>query len=214
MLIKEFCAENFTQIPAAIDHGADRIELCDNLAVGGTTVSYGVMAHSVQYCHSRNVPVMVMIRPRGGNFVYKDFEIQMMRADIKQARLLKADGIVVGCLTEQNQLNTAATAKLIEAATDLEITFHMAFDQLSPENQLSAIDWLAEHHVKRILTHGGSMNEPIERHFGYLQRLIQYAAGQLILLPGGGISSQNAASVSKNLNVQEVHGTRIVPIAD
>lgn len=213
MLIKEFCAENFTQIPNAIDHGAGRIELCDNLAVGGTTVSYGVMAHSIQYCHSRNVPIMVMVRPRGGNFVYDHDEIQMMLTDIKHARQLGADGAVFGCLTKQNQLDKAAAKLLIKAADNMDITFHMAFDQLDDNAQPTAIDWLADHHVKRILTHGGSMNEPIEHHFNHLQRLIHYAAGRLILLPGGGISSQNAASVSKNLNVHEVHGTKIVPIA-
>lgn len=213
ILIKEFCAENFTQIPAAIDHGADRIELCDNLAVGGTTVSYGVAAHTIPYCHSRNVPVMVMIRPRCGNFVYSHDEVRMMCADIEQARRLKADGIVFGCLTEQYQLDKTATNKLIEAAGNLDITFHMAFDQLDNKAQHTAIDWLAAHRVKRILTHGGTMDEPIERHFDHLQQLIQYADGRLILLPGGGISTENIVEVAKKLPIQEVHGTRIVPLA-
>jgi copper homeostasis protein len=213
ILIKEFCAENFTQIPNAIDHGANRVELCDNLAVGGTTVSYGVMAHSIPYCHSRNVPVMVMIRPRGGNFTYNDDEIQMMRADIEQAQQLGADGVVFGCLTGQNHLDEPATRTLIEAAGNLDRTFHMAFDQLEYEEQLSAIDWLAAHRVKRILTHGGAMDEPIEGHFNHLRRLIQYAAGRLILLPGGGISKENVAEVAEKLSIQEVHGTKIVPLA-
>ncbi|MCO7124457.1 copper homeostasis protein CutC [Sporolactobacillus shoreicorticis] len=211
-MIKEFCAENFTRIPEAIDRGANRIELCDNLAVGGTTVSYGVMAHTIPYCHSRNVPVMVMIRPRSGNFTYSDDELGMMCEDIEQACRLEADGVVLGCLTEQNQLDERATHALIKAASNLDIMFHMAFDQLEFGAQLSAIDWLAAHHVKRILTHGGPMNAPIDHHFDHLQRLIQYAAGRLIILPGGGITDLNRDEIANHLKIREVHGTKIVPL--
>ncbi|BBN99730.1 copper homeostasis protein CutC [Sporolactobacillus terrae] len=211
-LIKEFCAENFTHVPKAIERGADRIELCDNLAVGGTTVSSGVMAHTVRFCHARNIPVMVMIRPRGGNFVFTRNEHCIMRADIDQASRFGADGVVFGCLTDQNQLDVGATADLIDAAFDLEITFHMAFDQLSHEDQFVAIDWLAARGVKRILTHGGPMDQPITHHVNHLRKLIHHAAGRLIILPGGGITTVNAAFVAQQLSVQEVHGTKIVPL--
>jgi copper homeostasis protein len=172
-----------------------------------------VMAHSIQYCHSRKVRVMVMIRPRGGNFTYYDDEIRMMCSDIDQAQQLGADGVVFGCLTGQNHLDEPATRTLIEAAGNLDSTFHMAFDQLDHDAQLSAIDWLADHRVKRILTHGGLIGESIEGHFDHLRRLIQYADNRLILLPGGGISTENVAEVAEKLSIQEVHGTKVVPLA-
>lgn len=210
MLVKEFCAENFTNIPAAITKGANRIELCDHLSVGGTTVSYGMMEHSIQYCHAWNVPVMVMIRPRGGNFVYDETEVKKMLSSIEAAKKLGADGVVLGCLTDQNKLDEPSLHLLIEASDDLDVTFHMAFDCLNKEDQYKAIDWLVEHKVKRILTHGGPMEQLIEDHFAQLRALINYADQKLTILPGGGISLQNVDHVVEHLNVHEVHGTKIV----
>ena len=94
MLIKEFCAENFEHVAEAIDAGAKRIELCDNLAVGGTTPSYGVIAHTCEYALSHGVAVMTMIRPRGGNFVYSDEEVEMMLDDIEAAAAKKMEAAV------------------------------------------------------------------------------------------------------------------------
>lgn len=210
MLVKEFCAENFTNIPAAITKDANRIELCDHLSVGGTTVSYGIMEHSIQYCHAWNVPVMVMIRPHGGNFVYDETEVKIMLSDIEAAKKIGADGVVFGCLTDQNKLDAPSLRLLIEASGDLDVTFHMAFDYLDKEEQYKAIDWLAEHKVKRILTHGGPMKQSIEDHFAQLRALINYANQKVIILPGGGISRQNIDHVAEQLNVHEVHGTHIV----
>lgn len=155
MLIKEVCVENFTKIPAAIRNGAKRIELNDNLAVGGTTVSRGVMAESVRYAHEHDVPVMVMIRPRGGNFVYNDQELKIMEADIFSAQELGADGIVLGCLTPDNQIDEEAMEMLIGAANGMQVVFHMAFDEIAADQQAAAMEWLIDHDVKRILTHGG-----------------------------------------------------------
>ena len=97
-LLREFCAENFTDVPAAIEAGADRIELCDNLAVGGTTPSAGVIGAATVYAHEHGARVMTMIRPRGGDFVYGPAELQMMQSDIETACRLGTDGIVFGCL--------------------------------------------------------------------------------------------------------------------
>ena len=85
-MLKEFCAENFTDIPKAIEQGVKRIELCDNLTVGGTTPSAGVIETTVQYAHENNVTVMTIIRPRGGNFVYNDYELKIMETDLIEAK--------------------------------------------------------------------------------------------------------------------------------
>ena len=214
MLIKEFCAENFTLIPAAIKAGAQRIELCDNLSVGGTTPSFGVLKQTIAYCHTQEIPVMAMIRPRGGNFVYSAAELEIALTDLATAQELGVHGVVFGALTAANKLDYASLDKLLAAAAGLEVTFHMAFDALSFSDQLSAIDWLSERGVTRILTHGGKAGTPIAANFPRLKQLLDYAQERLILLPGGGITSQNAALVAQTLHVGEVHGTKIVPLPD
>ena len=98
-MIKEFCAENYTDIPKAIQAGAGRIELCDNLAAGGTTPSMGVIEEVLAYAGEKHVPVMTMIRPRGGNFVYNDIELKIMENDLIHAKNAGTDGVVFGCLT-------------------------------------------------------------------------------------------------------------------
>lgn len=209
-MIKEFCAENFTKIPQAIQKGANRIELCDNLAVGGTTPSTGVIEEVLAYASENSVPVMTIIRPRGGNFVYNDIELKIMHTDLIEAKKLGTDGIVIGCLTEDGWLDEEALDLFIETAEGLQITFHMAFDALSKENQFKAIDWLAERGVTRILTHGGPAGTPIEDNFDHLKELIAYADQRILILPGGGISTENVQTVMDTLKVTEVHGTKIV----
>lgn len=211
-MIKEFCAENFTFVPTAIRQGAARIELCDNLAVGGTTPSTGVMEETLQYAQEQHIPVMVMIRPRGGDFVYNDVELKIMHTDLIEAKKLGADGVVFGCLTKENWLDEEALTLLIEAAEGLQITFHMAFDRLSKENQFKAIDWLAAHGVSRILTHGGLSGTPIEDNVSHLSELIAYANQRILILPGGKITSENAEWVQNELQVPELHGTKIVAL--
>ena len=96
-MLYEFCAENFERVPAAIDAGAKRIELCDNLAVGGTTPSAGVISATVGYAHEHDARVMCMIRPRGGDFHYNQDELRMMEMDLGLAVSAGADGLVFGC---------------------------------------------------------------------------------------------------------------------
>ena len=209
-MIKEFCAENYTSIPLAIAKGANRIELCDNLAAGGTTPSTGVIEEVLSYANEKEVPVMTIIRPRGGDFVYNDIELKIMHTDLIEAKKLGTDGIVIGCLTEDGWLDEEALDLFIETAEGLQITFHMAFDALSKENQFKAIDWLAERGVTRILTHGGPAGTPIEDNFDHLKELIAYADQRILILPGGGISTENVQTVMDTLKVTEVHGTKIV----
>lgn len=212
-MIKEFCAENYTSIPLAIANGANRIELCDNLAVGGTTPSTGVIEEVLSYANEKSVPVMTIIRPRGGDFVYNDIELKIMHTDLIEAKKLGTDGVVIGCLTPSGWLDEEALEVLIDSAEGLQITFHMAFDAIPQERQYEAIDWLVEHGVHRILTHGGVAGTNIEDNFAHLKQLIAHADGRIIILPGGGITSENAQVVADALGVHEVHGTKIVPLS-
>jgi len=178
--------------------------------VGGTTPSTGVIEEVLAYAGEHSVPVMTIIRPRGGNFVYNDIELKIMHTDLIEAKKLGTDGIVIGCLTEDGWLDEEALDLFIETAEGLQITFHMAFDALSKENQFKAIDWLAERGVTRILTHGGPAGTPIEDNFDHLKELIVYADQRILILPGGGISTENVQTVMDTLKVTEVHGTKIV----
>lgn len=223
-MLYEFCAENFERVPEAIAAGAKRIELCDNLAVGGTTPSAGVLSAAVNYSHGHGARVMCMIRPRGGDFSVSESELRMMEIDMGIAAGAGADGLVFGCLKRRSggwaldqmmlgALVTAAACSAEEAGRDpFDLTFHMAFDALEPEAQFDAIDTLAECNVSRILTHGGAAGTSIEENIEHLAQLIEYADGRLTILPGGGISYKNRDIVAKALGVSELHGTKIVPL--
>ena len=173
-MIYEFCAENVTLIEKAMQAGARRIELCDNLAVGGTTPSYGVTKAAVELAADYDTTIMTMIRPRGGDFVYNDLEIAIMLEDIRLTAQAGSQGVVFGALTADKKLDKANLEKLIAASKGMEIVFHMAFDELSDQDQLEAIDWLSQAGVTRILTRAGVSGDSLEKRFAHyhLQRKI------------------------------------------
>lgn len=210
-LIREFCAENVERVPEAIAAGAGRIELCDNLAVGGTTPSHGVIRAAVEAARPAGVPVMCMIRPRGGSFEYSGAEARIMVNDLRHAAELGADGVVFGCL-RGGGVDRELTGQLAGLAKEagLMVTFHMAFDDIAADAQLVALDLLAELGVDRVLTHGGAAGTPIARNLERLRRLADHVAGRLGILPGGGVTWENAEEVANAVGVREVHGTRIV----
>lgn len=218
-LTREFSAESMELVPAAVAAGAARVELCDNLAAGGTTPSYGVIRAAMAFARPRDVSVMCMVRPRGGNFEYTPDEAAIMRDDLLMAKSLGVTGVVFGCLRE-GRLDRELTAELVrlahegtpEAPHGVAVTFHMAFDALDPNDQLEAIDWLAEQGVERVLTHGGAAGTPIAGNVERLHAFIERAAGRLTVLPGGGITWENAEEIARELGVSEVHGTKIVRV--
>ena len=209
-MLYEFCAENVTLLEKAMQAGARRIELCDNLTVGGTTPSYGVIQAAVELAKSYDTTVMTMIRPRGGDFVYSDLEVSIMLEDLKKAREAGSQGLVYGLLTKENELDKANLERLLVASQGLEVVFHMAFDAIPKDKQFAALDWLAEHGVKRILTHGGSASETIQEHFGWLKELVDYAGDRIEILPGGGITTKNRNEIVEKLGVSQLHGTKVV----
>ena len=210
MPIYEFCAENVTLLEKAFKAGAQRVELCDNLSVGGTTPSYGVIKVAVELAKTYQAKVVVMIRPRGGDFVYSQEELAIMLEDMKYARELGVDGFVLGTLTPENQLDKDALRTLLEASRGLEVTMHMAFDQIAIEDQPSAIQWLKENGVTRLLTRAGTPDTPIHLRLQAYAELVQLADGQLEILAGGGISVTNRDRFLAIPGLEQVHGTRIV----
>ncbi len=210
MLYREVCLENYTDLPQAVLDGADRIEICDNLAVGGTTISKGVMGEAIKYTHEKNIPLVILVRARGGNFVYNDIELKIMEADILEAQALGADAVCIGALTADGQVDYEAMEILIAAAGGMELVFNMAFDELNFDEQKQTIDWVCEQGFSRILTHGGPKDTPIEANLGHLKELIAYADKRITILPGGKITVKNAQAVADALQVTAVHGTKLL----
>ena len=209
-MIYEFCAENVTLLEKAMQAGARRIELCDNLAVGGTTPSYGVTKAAVELAANYDTTIMTMIRPRGGDFVYTDLEIAIMLEDIRLTAQSGSQGVVFGALTADKKLDQPNLEKLIAASKGMEIVFHMAFDELSDEDQLEAIDWLSQAGVTRILTRAGVSGDSLEKRFAHYHRILEHAAGKIEILPGGGIDLDNRQTFIDKLGVTQLHGTKVV----
>lgn len=209
-MIYEFCAENVTLLEKAMQAGARRIELCDNLAVGGTTPSYGVTKAAVELAANYDTNIMTMIRPRGGDFVYTDLEITIMLEDIRLTAQAGSQGVVFGALTADKKLDKPNLEKLIAASKGMEIVFHMAFDELSEEDQLEAIDWLSQAGVTRILTRAGVSSDALEKRFAHYHRILEHAKGKIEILPGGGIDLDNRQTFIDQLGVTQLHGTKVV----
>ena len=209
-MIYEFCAENVTLLEKAMEAGARRIELCDNLAVGGTTPSYGVTKAAVELAANYDTTIMTMIRPRGGDFVYNELEIAIMLEDIRLTAQAGSKGVVFGALTGEKKLDKPNLEKLIAASKGMEIVFHMAFDELSEEDQLEAIDWLSQAGVTRILTRAGVSGDSLEKRFDHYHRILEHAKGKIEILPGGGIDLDNRQTFIDQLGVTQLHGTKVV----
>ncbi len=203
MIITEACIENFAQALAAQQAGANRIELCENLALGGTTPSFGTIKACVE---KLDIPSFVMIRPRGGDFVYSDEELQIMQADIKCCKQLGAPTVVFGLLTKNGKIDEANTRKLIELARPMQVTFHKAFDEL--RDPLEGLETLIQLGVDRILTSGtkATASEGAE----ILNQLIQQADGRITIVAAGKVTKDNLLEISQTIHNQEFHGKQIV----
>ncbi len=194
----EICVGDVASAIAAESGGADRVELCDNLAVGGTTPSAGTIAES---CRRLSIPVHVLIRPRAGDFVYSEPEIAVMRHDIEVARALGAAGVVLGVLTPEAAIDRELTATLIALARPMCVTFHKAFDQT--QEPIAALDILIDLGVERVLTSGGRPTafEGIE----VLANLVDRAGNQITVMAGGRLSTSNLESIIRQGRVRDVH---------
>ena len=204
MTIKlEACVGNYKEGKRAEELGANRIELCDNLAQGGTTPSYGTI---LQCKKDMNIDINVIIRPRGGNFVYSKEELSIMKNDIKLCKDIGVTGVVFGFLKEDNTLDYETTKEFVELAKPLSVTFHMAFDEI--ENKFDALDKLIDLGEDRVLTKGGFDNAFKNKET--LKELVKHAKDKIIILPGGGVTKENFLELQDYTNAREFHGTKIV----
>ena len=194
----EVCTDTAVGAAAAQAGGADRIELCANLLEGGTTPSIG----AVEWVHEQlEIAVMVLVRPRGGDFVYSGQEFDVMLRDIEAVKSIGVDGIVVGALQPDGTLHREQTAAMIQAARPMQVTFHRAFDMcVDPDETL---DQLIELGAERILTSGqrDSMMDGLE----LIADIQRRAAGRIRIMPGGSILQSNIRKVIEETGAREVH---------
>ena len=200
---KEVCVESYQEAIAAVAAGATRIELCENLSCGGTTPSYGTIK---QVTEKLEVPVMVMIRPRGGDFCYSEEEYEIMKYDIQICRQLKVTGVVFGLLNPDHTIDVERTVRLVELAQPLQVTFHKAIDET--KDLLLAVSRLKETGVNRILTSGGEATA-IEASM-ILNEMIKIAGNQLKIIVAGKVTWENFEEIKSRIPSTDYHGRRLV----
>jgi len=197
-VLVEACVDSVASSLAAERGGAGRLELCDALFDGGTTPSAGMIAA----CRERvAIPVFVIIRPRGGGFVYSEAELDVMRRDIVAVRGLGADGVVIGALRPTGVVDEGATRSLVDVAGDMAVTFHRAFD-FAPDLS-EALETVIAAGVQRVLTSGGAGTA--REGIPMLAALVRQAGDRLVVMAGGGIREENVREVVTATGVREVH---------
>jgi copper homeostasis protein len=197
-VVIEACVDAIDAALEAERGGADRIELCGELLQGGVTPSAGLIGAVWERVE---IPVFVLIRPRTGDFLYDADELDVMLRDIEMARSLDADGVVIGALTPAGDVDIGTVHELIEAAGDMEVTFHRAFDFV--RDQHVALEALIELGADRVLTSGGAASA-LEG-AASLAALVHQAGDRITILAGGGINPLNVAEVVRASGVREVH---------
>lgn len=203
-MIKEACVESFEEAVLAEQRGAERIELCSDLANDGLTPSPELIQKT---CLTLKIPVMVMIRPRAGNFVHSEKEIAQMKTDIDRAKKEGAAGVVFGLLTPENKIDIENTRMLAKYAQPLPVTFHKAIDEL--ENPVEGVRVLKKiDGIKRILTSGGKATA--KEGVKILRKMREEAGQHLIILVAGKVTDKNVEEIQQLTGAKEFHGRRIV----
>lgn len=198
-MLLEICANSYQSAKNAQEAGAHRIELCQELSVGGITPSYGLLKEVIE---NLNIPIFVLIRPRGGNFVYSDAEFDIMKRDIQLCKDLECQGIVSGVLNADKTIDINRTKELVELSKPLQFTFHRAFDEVA--NPKKALEQLIAFGVERILTSG--QENSAEKGLELLQVLNKISKNRITILAASGINSDNALKF-KEIGLKEIHAS-------
>jgi copper homeostasis protein len=196
----EIATSDFLTTKSAVEGGADRIELCANLAEGGTTPSY---AHIKKCREAFNIALFPIIRPRGGDFLYTKDEFEIMKNDIKLCKELGCEGIVIGLLNMDGTIDMTRTSELIELAYPLEVTFHRAFDRC--KDPFAALEELIEIGCQRILTSG--QKPGVSEGVDLIAELNKKADDRIIILPGSGVRKDNIKMLAEKTGCIEFHSS-------
>jgi copper homeostasis protein len=204
-ILLEVCVESVESAMAAQEGGAARVELCDNLLEDGTTPSAGMIEMARQHLR---IGLYVMIRPRGGDFCYSDVEFEVMKKDVLIAKQLGADGVVFGLLKPDHNVDLERTRELVQLARPLRVTFHRAFDLAA--DSFRALEDIISLEIERILTSGHAKTALAG--LPLITRLVQAAAGRVIIMPGSGIRPQNIRTILTASGAVEIHAGSAVSI--
>ncbi len=202
-ILLEACVGCYKEAKKAELQGADRIELCDNLGEGGTTPSYGTIYLATQ---NINIPIAVIIRPRGGDFVYSNDEFEIMKKDIVICKELGVETVVFGILNKENKIDIERTKELIDLVSGLKVTFHMAFDEI--DDKFEALNQLISMNVDRVLTKGCKTCALDGKNT--LKNLVEKSDNRITILVGGGVTYKNYKELSNYIGCNEMHGSKIV----
>lgn len=196
----EICCYSAESAFLAEKAGADRIELCDNFTEGGTTPSYGIIKYAIE---NLKIPINVIIRPRGGDFLYSDMEFEIMKQEVLEMKKLGINGIVFGILKSNGKIDIERTKEIMELAHPLEHTFHRAFDMC--ENHMRSLEILKKLGINRVLTSGGKNNayDGIE----LLSKLLEAAENEIIIMPGSGINENTIGEILQRTGATEFHSS-------
>jgi copper homeostasis protein len=202
-ILFEACVDCVEAAVAAQEGGAGRVELCAALLEGGLTPSDGTIRLAKQQLH---IPVHVIIRPRGGDFLYSGTEFEVMKLDVERCKALGADGVVIGILNPDGTIDEERTAKLIALARPMKVTFHRAFDMT--RDPFEALETLIALDVERILTSG--QEDSAYEGLDLICELVAKAQGRIIIMPGAGITEKTIGKIVAQSGVTEIHATAFV----
>lgn len=203
-MILEACVETWDEAQKAMHNGTHRLELCSHLELDGLTPDQALIKKT---CSNVNIPVMVMIRPRGGDFVYSEEELQQMEKEIDIAKNNGAAGLVFGLLTPENKIDIVNTERLVRRAAPLSVTFHKAIDCLADpvEGVLALMEIKG---ITRILTSGG---KPTAREgANVIREMIDKSGDALTILVAGRVTDENVKEIAELTGAKELHGRKIV----
>ncbi len=197
--IIEICANSVESAVIAQQAGAHRVELCAGMPEGGTTPSCGEIAAARKLL--QQTKLYVIIRPRGGDFLYSSLEQEIMLRDIEMAKELGADGVVFGALAPDGSIDMPVMERLMSAARGMSVTFHRAFDRCS--NPEKALEQIVELGIERILTSG--QQPTAEQGIPLIKELVEQAAGRIIIMPGCGVNASNIRKIAEHTGANEFH---------
>jgi copper homeostasis protein len=200
MITVEICAFTLQGCMAALQGGAQRIELCSGPADGGTTPNYGLLKAVKKFI---TIPVLPIIRPRGGDFLYNTHEFEQIKDDVKLCLDLGFEGVVIGFLKPNGEIDVDKTAEIVSLTNGKEVVFHRAFDRCV--NMPAALEQIINSGCKRILTSGGFPN--VMDGLTKLQNLVVLANGRIEIMPGSGVTVANAKQIIKQTGAKNIHAS-------
>lgn len=203
-VLLEICAGSVTSCLAAQEGGAGRVEFCDNLLEGGTTPSYGAIASARD---KLQITLNVIIRPRGGDFLYSDLEFDVMERDIVACKNLGVDGVVIGLLTADGDIDVPRTRRLVDLAAPMPVTFHRAFDVA--RGPFEALEDVIRTGCNRLLTSGQEASAP--EGAALIRKLREAAQQRLVIMPGAGVRLNNIAHLVSETGCVEYHTSGRAP---